>query len=101
MITRMTLSGPNVLIPSRKRIAAQLIMENDEFLMRGEPSLFVKSVKRNETKGTVKVAFDCGETRTFDWGQKISIKGKSTHRESFRKNRLARAGYPNYLTYSA
>ena len=42
MITRMTLSGPNVLIPSRKRIAAQLVMENDEFLMRGEPSLFVK-----------------------------------------------------------
>ena len=101
MITRMTLSGPNVLIPSRKRIAAQLIMENDEFLMRGEPSLFVKSIKRNEAKGTVKVSFDCGETRTFDWGQKISIKGKSTHRESFRKNRLARAGYPNYLTYSA
>ena len=97
----MTLSGPNVLIPSRKRIAAQLIMENDEFLMRGEPSLFVKSIKRNETKGTVKVSFDCGETRTFDWGQKISIKGKSTHRESFRKNKLARAGYPNYLTYSA
>ena len=101
MITRMTLSGPNVLIPSRKRIAAQLIMENDEFLMRGEPSLFVKSIRRNETKGTVKVSFDCGETRTFDWGQKISIKGKTTHRESFRKNRLARAGYPNYLTYSA
>ena len=101
MIPRMTLSGPNVLIPSRKRIAAQLIMENDEFLMRGEPSLFVKSIKRNETKGTVKVSFDCGETRTFDWGQKISIKGKSTHRESFRKNKLARAGYPNYLTYSA
>ena len=101
MITRMTLSGPNVLIPSRKRIAAQLIMENDEFLMRGEPSLFVKSIRRNETKGTVKVSFDCGETRTFDWGQKISIKGKSTHRESFRKNKLARAGYPNYLTYSA
>ena len=101
MITRMTLSGPNVLIPSRKRIAAQLIMENDEFLMRGEPSLFVKSIRRNETKGTVKVSFDCGETRTFDWGQKISIKGKSQHRESFRKNKLARAGYPNYLTYSA
>ena len=101
MITRMTLSGPNVLIPSRKRIAAQLVMENDEFLMRGEPSLFVKSIKRNETKGTVKVSFDCGETRTFDWGQKISIKGKSQHRESFRKNKLARAGYPNYLTYSA
>ena len=69
--------------------------------MRGEPSLFVKSIRRNETKGTVKVSFDCGETRTFDWGQKISIKGKSAHRESFRKNRLARAGYPNYLTYSA
>ena len=71
MITRMTLSGPNVLIPSRKRIAAQLIMENDEFLMRGEPSLFVKSIRRNEDRGTVKVSFQSGETRTFDWGQKI------------------------------
>ncbi len=101
MSITMTLNGPNVLIPTRTRIVAQNMLETDEFLMRGEPSLFVKSIKRNPTKGTVKVSFDCGEVRTFDWNQKVSIKTKSAHRENFRRNTLRKQGYPNYLTYSA
>ena len=41
MSITMTLNGPNVLIPTRTRIVAQNMLESDEFLMRGEPSLFV------------------------------------------------------------
>jgi hypothetical protein len=97
----MLTNGRNIRIQNRIRVAAQNILEGDEFLMRGEPSLFVETITRNENKGTVRVRFECGETRTFDWDQKVSIKEKSAHRAAFRRNTLRRAGYPNYYTYSA
>ena len=101
MSATMTTNGRNIRIANRVRIAAQNMLEGDEFLLRGEPSLFVESITRNESKGTVRVRFENGETRTFDWNQKVSIKEKSDHRASFRRNTLRRAGYPNYYTYSA
>jgi hypothetical protein len=97
----MLTNGRNIRIQNRIRVAAQNILEGDEFLMRGEPSLFVESITRNENKGTVRVRFENGETRTFDWDQKVSLKEKSAHRAAFRRNTLRRAGYPNYYTYSA
>jgi hypothetical protein len=97
----MLTNGRNIRIQNRIRVAAQNILEGDEFLMRGEPSLFVESITRNENKGTVRVRFECGETRTFAWDQKVSLKEKSAHRAAFRRNTLRRAGYPNYYTYSA
>lgn len=97
----MLTNGRNIRIQNRIRVAAQNILEGDEFLMRGEPSLFVESITRNENKGTVRVRFECGETRTFAWDQKVSLKEKSSHRAAFRRNTLRRAGYPNYYTYSA
>jgi hypothetical protein len=97
----MLTNGRNIRIQNRIRVAAQNILEGDEFLMRGEPSLFVESITRNENKGTVRVRFENGETRTFAWDQKVSLKEKSAHRAAFRRNTLRRAGYPNYYTYSA
>jgi hypothetical protein len=97
----MLTNGRNIRIQNRIRVAAQNMLEGDEFLMRGEPSLFVESITRNENKGTVRVRFESGESRTFDWDQKVSIKEKSAHRAAFRRNTLRRAGYPNYYTYSA
>jgi hypothetical protein len=101
MPATMTTNGRNVKITNRIRIAAQNMLEGDEFLLRGEPSLFIESISRNESRGTVRVRFENGEIRTFDWDQKVSIKEKSDHRASFRRNTLRRAGYPNYYAYSA
>jgi siroheme synthase (precorrin-2 oxidase/ferrochelatase) len=101
MPATMTTNGRNVKIANRIRIAAQNMLEGDEFLLRGEPSLFIESISRNESRGTVRVRFENGEIRTFDWDQKVSIKEKSDHRASFRRNTLRRAGYPNYYAYSA
>lgn len=94
----MTVNGPNVKIRNRSRIAVQNLMEGDEFLLRGEPSLVVDSITRNEDKGTVKVTFDTGETRRFAWNSKVSIK-ETAERNSFRRNSLRRYGYPNYMDY--
>jgi len=96
----MSTNGRNIRINNRIRVAAQNMLEGDEFLLRGEPSLFVESIARNENKGTVRVRFESGEIRTFDWNQKVSLKEKSDHRAAFRRNTLRRAGYPNYYTYS-
>lgn len=101
MPATMTTNGRNIRISNRIRVAAQNILEGDEFLMRGEPSLFVERITRNENKGTVRVRFECGEVRTFEWDQKVSLKEKSAHRAAFRRNTLRRAGYPNYYAYSA
>ena len=101
MPATMTTNGRNVKIANRIRIAAQNMLEGDEFLLRGEPSLFIESISRNESRGTVRVRFENGEIRTFDWDQKVSIKEKSDHRAAFRRNTLRRAGYPNYYAYSA
>lgn len=95
----MTTNGRNVRILTRSRIAAQNLMEGDEFLLRGEPSLFVDSICRNEDKGTVRVRFENGVTRVFGWNQRVSIKEKSLHRHRFRRNTLRRAGYPNYYAW--
>lgn len=101
MSATMTTNGRNIRISNRIRVAAQNMLEGDEFLLRGEPSLFVESITRNENKGTVRVRFECGEVRYFEWNQKVSLKEKSAHRAAFRRNTLRRAGYPNYYTYSA
>ena len=101
MPATMTTNGRNVKITNRIRVAAQNMLEGDEFLLRGEPSLFVESITRNEARGTVRVRFENGEIRTFEWDQKVSLKEKSAHRAAFRRNTLRRAGYPNYYTYSA
>lgn len=100
MPATMSTNGRNIRINNRIRVAAQNMLEGDEFLLRGEPSLFVESIARNENKGTVRVRFESGEIRTFDWNQKVSLKEKSDHRAAFRRNTLRRAGYPNYYTYS-
>ena len=101
MPATMTTNGRNIRISNRIRVAAQNMLEGDEFLLRGEPSLFVESIARNENKGTVRVRFESGEVRHFEWDQKVSLKEKSAHRAAFRRNTLRRAGYPNYYTYSA
>ena len=92
----MKTNGPNVLIPTRSRIASQNLMEGDEFLLRGEPSLFVQAIRRNEDKGTVNVTFDNGTRRKFVWGQKVSIT-ETPERHAYRRNSLRRNDYPNYL----
>ena len=93
---KMTVNGPNVRVLNRSRIASQNLMEGDEFLLRGEPSLFVQSIRRNEDKGTVSVTFDNGTKRRFAWGDKVSIR-ETPERHSFRRNSLRRNDYPNYL----
>jgi hypothetical protein len=80
----------------RSRIASQNIMEGDEFIMRGEPNIFVETVKRNEDKGTVIVAFSNGTKRKFVWNAKASIV-ETTERNLFRRNSLRKQGYPNYF----
>ena len=94
----MTVNGPNVKIKTRSRISVQNIMEGDEFLMRGEPSLFVEKVSRNEQKNTVTVSFDNGTRRRYTWGAKVSI-NETRERNAYRRNSLRRNGYPNYLDY--
>ena len=42
---------------SRSYIAVQNFMEGDEFVMRGEPNIFVEKIVRNEKAGSVKVVF--------------------------------------------
>lgn len=93
---KMSVNGPNVRIQNRSRIASQNLMEGDEFLLRGEPSLFVESIRRNEDKGTVNVTFDNGTRRKFVWDQKVSIV-ETPARNSYRRNSLRRNDYPNYL----
>lgn len=80
----------------RSRIAAQNIMEGDQFILRGEPNILVDSVKRNEDKGTVIVTFEGGEKRKFGWNAKVSIV-ETPERNLFRRNSLRRNGYPNYF----
>jgi len=92
---KMATNGQNVRIQNRSRIAAQNLLEGDEFLLRGEPSLEVESIRRSESKGSVRVSFTNGTTRKFEWGQKVSV-ADTPERHSFRRNSLRRQGYPNY-----
>ena len=93
---KMSVNGQNVRIANRSRIASQNLMEGDEFLLRGEPSLFVQAIRRNEDKGTVNVTFDNGTRRKFVWGQKVSIT-ETPERHAYRRNSLRRNDYTNYL----
>jgi hypothetical protein len=83
----------------RSRISAQNIMEGDQFILRGEPNIFVEKVTRNEDAGVVTVSFDDGTKRRFDWNDKISIV-ETPERNLFRRNSLRRNGYPNYFDYA-
>lgn len=83
----------------RSRVAAQNLMEGDEFIMHGEPNIFVDRVSRNEDKGTVLVTFSNGMKRKYSWGYKALIV-ETPSRHSFRRNTLRRAGYPNYYEYT-
>ena len=80
----------------RSRIAAQNIMEGDEFILRGEPNILIDSVRRNEEKGTVIVTFEGGTKRKFMWNAKASIV-ETPERNLFRRNSLRKQGYPNYF----
>jgi hypothetical protein len=80
----------------RSRIAAQNIMEGDEFILRGEPNIMIDSIRRNEEKGTVLVTFEGGTKRKFAWNDKVSIV-ETPERNLFRRNSLRKQGYPNYF----
>jgi hypothetical protein len=81
---------------NRSWIAAQNIMEGDEFVMHGEPNIFVEKVRRNEDKGTVAVTFSNGMKRKYTWGRKALIV-ETAARHAYRRNSLRRNGYPNYF----
>jgi hypothetical protein len=80
----------------RSRIAAQNLLEGDEFVMRGEPNIFVTKITRNETKGTITVTFTNGMKRKYTWNRKAVIM-ETPDRHLFRRNSLRRQGYPNYF----
>ena len=81
---------------NRSWIAAQNIMEGDEFVMHGEPNIFVEKVRRNEDNGTVTVTFSNGMKRKYSWGRKALII-ETAARHAYRRNSLRRNGYPNYF----
>ena len=80
----------------RSHIFAQNLMEGDEFVMRGEPNIFVETVRRNEPKNTVTVTFSNGMKRKYTWGRKALII-ETAARHAYRRNSLRRNGYPNYF----
>jgi hypothetical protein len=79
----------------RSYIFAQNFMEGDEFVMRGEPNIFVEKIVRNEAKNTVTVTFDNGMKRKYIWNDRALII-ETPSRNSYRRNSLRRNGYPNY-----
>jgi hypothetical protein len=81
---------------SRSYIAVQNFMEGDEFVMRGEPNIFVEKIVRNEKAGSVKVVFCNGMIRKYTWSARALIIDTPT-RNSYRRNSLRRNGYQNYL----
>ena len=81
---------------NRSWIAAQNIMEGDEFVMHGEPNIFVEKVRRNEDNGTVTVTFSNNMKRKYSWGRKALII-ETAARHAYRRNSLRRTGYPNYF----
>lgn len=81
---------------NRSYIAAQNLMEGDEFVMRGEPNIFVETVRRSEERNTVTVTFNNGMKRKYTWGDKALII-ETPSRHSYRRNSLRRNGYPNYF----
>jgi len=95
----MTTNGRNVRIRNRSRIAAQNLMEGDEFLMRGAPNIHVMRISRSELC-SVMVTFDTGTTRRFEWDDRVSIT-ETPDRHRYRRNSLRRNGYKNYLAVRA
>ena len=97
----MATNGRNVKIKTRSRIAAQNLMEGDECLRRGEPSMRVTRIVRNECLygdgGTVTVSFDNGTKQRYEWNDRVSIT-ETPDRHQYRRNSLRRNGYRNYLT---
>ena len=96
----MATNGQNVKIKTRSRIAAQNLMEGDECLRRGEPSVRVTRIVRNEClygDGTVTVSFDNGTKQRYEWNDRVSIT-ETPDRHQYRRNSLRRNGYRNYLT---
>lgn len=91
----MCVNGPNVLIADRVRVPARKAMEGDEFLLRGEPSLTIQKVQRNEARQTVRLTFTDGTSRRYGWDDKISVVDSTPERARARRN-LARNGYPRY-----
>lgn len=81
---------------NRSWVAAQNLMEGDEFVMHGEPNIFVEKVRRNEEKGIVSVTFSNGMKRKYTWGRKALII-ETAARHAYRRNSLRRNGYPNYF----
>jgi hypothetical protein len=81
---------------NRSYIAAQNLMEGDEFVMRNEANIFVEKIRRNEDKATVGVTFSNGMKRKYTWGDKALII-ETPARHSYRRNSLRRNEYPNYL----
>lgn len=96
----MATNGRNVRIKNRSRIAAQNLMEGDECLRRGEPSVRVTRIVRDEYiygDGTVTVSFNDGTKQKYEWNERVSI-AETPERHSYRRNSLRRNGYRNYLT---
>lgn len=94
--TTRTLTKSDTANGVRSHISAQNLMEGDEFVMRGEPNIFVESVRRNEEKGTVSVTFSNGMKRRYEWNSKALIM-EYPERHAYRRNSLRRNGYKNYL----
>ena len=96
----MATNGRNVRIRNRSRIAAQNLMEGDECLRRGEPSVRVTRIVRDEYiygDGTVTVSFDNGTKQKYEWNERVSI-AETPDRHRYRRNSLRRNDYRNYLT---
>jgi len=98
-MTTMATNGRNVRIRNRSRIAAQNLMEGDEFLMRGAPNIRVVRISRSELC-SVTVTFDNGTKRKFEWDDRVSI-AETPDRHRYRRNSLRRNGYKNYLVVRA
>jgi hypothetical protein len=103
-MTTMATNARNVRIRNRSRIAAQNLMEGDECLRRGAPSVRVTRITRSESdfygEGSVTVRFDDGSKRTFVWDERVSIV-ETPDRHRYRRNSLRRNGYKNYLVVRA
>ena len=82
---------------NRSWIAAQNIMEGDEFVMHGEPNIFVEKVRRNEDNGTVTVTFSNNMKRKYSWGRKALII-ETAARHAYRRNSLRRKLVQHGLT---
>jgi len=94
--TRRTSNKNTKKASYRSYIYAQNLMEGDEFVMHGEPNIFVQSIRRNEAKGTVGVTFTNGMKRRYTWNRRALIL-ETPDRHAYRRNSLRRNGYQNYL----